>query len=129
MRLSTFIVLAVISYGDIARAECVLMDQGRCLEEADLGRCLLEVGGKKYLDGMCNIMTSEDGSISIGVGTEGRRNASKFFAYVNKNEDGTAEGTWNGIQAESHAQQRLGTLRQEGDACWVNSTSKVCGWR
>jgi hypothetical protein len=110
-----------------AGAVCTLRAEGKCLSKSEQGRCLLEVGGKKYLDGRCNIEISSDGSFSVGTGDRGP--ASRFFAYVNKNGDGRADGSWNGIRAGSHAHDSLGPLRQEGSACWVNSTAKVCAWR
>lgn len=110
-----------------AEATCTLRSEGHCLSESEEGRCLIEIGGKKYLNGRCNIEISSDGSFSIGTGD--RRRASRFFAYINKNEDGTAEGSWNGVHGGSHAHDSLGTLRREGSACWVNSTAKICAWR
>jgi len=106
---------------------CTLREEGKCLSESEQGRCLIEVGGKKYLDGRCNIEISADGSFSVGTGDRGR--SSRFFAYVNKNEDGTADESWNSIRAGSHAHDSLGPLRPEGSACWVNSAAKVCAWR
>jgi hypothetical protein len=96
---------------------------GACLR----GRCLIEVGGRKYLSGPCNIDSAADGSFSIRTGNGGR--ASRYFAYVNLNGDGTAEGSWNGVQAESHAHESLGTLRRRGGACWANARARVCAWR
>ena len=91
------------------------------------GRCLIEVGGRKYLDGTCPTQES-DGMLTVGVGV-GRLKPTKFYAYVNINDDGnTARGTWNGIGAASHAHDELGELKREGSACWVNSTAKVCAW-
>lgn len=94
------------------------------------GRCLLEVGGKKYLNGKCEISVDwSDGKItsfSIGTAlTDARR--SKYFAYVNEINEGM-EGFWNGVGGASHAQESLGLMKRQGEACWVNSTSKVCGW-
>jgi hypothetical protein len=113
MRVAAFLACVVLLSSNIASAATVR------------GRCLLEVRGKTYLDGICNIDRSEDGSFSIGTG-DGR--ASKFFAYVNKNDDGTADGYWNGIHAYSHADDNLGTLKQQG-ACWVNAAARVCAGR
>ncbi|WFT81302.1 MULTISPECIES: hypothetical protein [unclassified Methylobacterium] len=109
-----------------AGATCTLRSEGKCLSESGQGRCLIEVGGKRYLDGRCNIESDADGNFSVGTGD---RRSSKFFAYVNKNEDGTAEGSWNGARGGSHAHDSLGTLKPQGSACWANATAKVCAWR
>jgi hypothetical protein len=91
------------------------------------GRCLIEVGGRKYLDGTCPIHEAY-GTLTVGAGV-GRFKPTKFYAYVSINDDGnTARGTWNGISAASHAHDELGELKREGSACWVNSTAKVCAW-
>src|SRR5690348_6769326 len=83
------------------------------------GRCLIEVGGRKYLDGTCPI-DEADGTLTVGVAA-GRFKPTKFYAYVSINEDGkTARGSWNGIGAASHAHDDLGELKREGSACWVN---------
>jgi len=91
------------------------------------GRCLIEVGGKRYLDEPCNIDLGPDGSFSVGTGDGGR--ASRYFAYVSLDGDGTATGSWNGIHAASHAHDSLGTLTRQGGACWANARARICAWR
>jgi hypothetical protein len=44
-------------------------------------RCYLEVGGRVYLDGICNYESLGGGSFSIGTGDP----PSKYFAYVEIN--------------------------------------------
>ena len=48
-----------------------------------------------------------------------------FFAYVNKNEDGSAQGSWNKDASDTHAQAELGRLVRKG-ACWQNKRAKIC---
>jgi hypothetical protein len=89
------------------------------------GRCLLEVDGHVYLSATCNI-EFWDGGLSIGTGDSGAR--SKYFAFVNIKPDKVAQGYWNGVEGESHAQEDLGTLVRQG-ACWVNKRARVCAWK
>jgi hypothetical protein len=90
------------------------------------GKCLLKVDGRTYLDAICNIERSEDGSFSIGTG---ERSRSKYFAAVTVEPGaGRATGVWNGVTAESHAHEDLGTLTRRG-ACWSNARATVCAWR
>ncbi|MDH3031446.1 hypothetical protein [Methylobacterium fujisawaense] len=94
--------------------------------QASPGDCYLSVGSRTYLDGSCNIDLSPGGSFSIGAG---ERRRSRYFAMVNINEsDGTALAYWNGVDAESHAHDDLGTVVRRG-GCWVNSRAKVCAWK
>ncbi len=85
--------------------------------------CVIEVEGKTYLDGPCNFSPEKDGSFSIGTGDEAH--ATPFFAYVNKNDDGTAEAFWNEDAGIKKAQSPLGTVRQHG-ACWTNARARIC---
>lgn len=89
------------------------------------GRCRLEVSGKTYLNGPCNITTERGGSFQIGTG-ETRR--SKYFAFVYVDAEGAAEGYWNGTVTDDRAHERLGPLTRKG-ACWVNEDAKVCAER
>ena len=93
---------------------------------ADDGRCLIAVDGRIYLKGRCNVDVRSGGSFTVGVGEKSR---SKHFAYVNVERGSrTAQGYWNGREAESHAHEDLGTLRRVGP-CWLNMRAKICAWR
>lgn len=92
---------------------------------AGQGRCLLEVDGRAYLDSRCRIELFGDGGFSIGRGTT--RVGSRYFAVVNVQRAGLAEGFWNGPEAESHAHEALGALTRDG-ACWKNAKARVCAW-
>lgn len=83
--------------------------------------CLLEVGGRAYIDGPCDMSSEKDGSFYLG-----RKDAS-YFAYVEVNTiTGTAAGTWN--EGARHANTLLGELYKKG-ACWSNDKAKVCAWQ
>ena len=89
------------------------------------GQCLLQVGGKTFLKGLCEVTINDNrGSFAIGVGEFHR---SKFFAYVNMEDDG-AHGAWNGTPDSNHADTDLGKLKRDG-ACWVNATARVCAYK
>jgi hypothetical protein len=94
------------------------------LADASQGRCLLEVGGHVYLSGRCNI-ESWAGGFSIGTGESTR---AKYFAYVNIDPAGKAEGYWNGPNGEDHASYELPGLDRDG-GCWSNDHAKVCAWK
>ena len=95
------------------------------LAEAKTGRCILEVNGRSYLQGPCEItIQDKQGSFSIGAGPTHR---AKYFAYVNMDDDG-AHGYWNETPDASHAHADLGMLKRDG-ACWKNSTARVCAFR
>ena len=85
--------------------------------------CTLEVDGRTYLDGPCTFSPDKDGSFSIGTGDEAT--GKPFFAYVSKNEDGTAEAFWNEDAGVRKAQSPLGTVTRHG-ACWTNRRARVC---
>ena len=86
---------------------------------------MLQVKQKTYLDGPCAILTTDDqGSFSIGVGEKHR---SKYFAYVNIEDDG-AHGYWNEAPNATHAHTSLGILKREGPCC-KNDTARVCAYK
>jgi hypothetical protein len=87
-------------------------------------QCLLQVNGRTYIDRVCNGNFQKDGSFSLGTD---ERN-SPYFAYVNSNDDGSAEGYWNGEAWSSHAHDSLGTLFRSG-ACWQNAKARICAWK
>ena len=92
---------------------------------AFMGRCLLQVDHRAYLNGPCNIEMLGEGSFSIGTG----ENRSRYFAYVLVDRaTGRASGSWNGPSAASHAHEELGELTRQG-ACWVNARARVCAVR
>lgn len=85
------------------------------------GRCLLEVNGQKYLEGACQI---ERDAETLRVLPPGSR-LPGYFGYLIFDSATRAEGYWNGEPRATHAQNRLGTMRRDGD-CWVGSGGRVC---
>lgn len=94
-------------------------------ESALTGRCLLEVGGRVYIDGRCPINMSPDGSFTIGASESVPLT---FFAMVSITGKGLAEGHWNEDEGANHAHTPLGELRFDR-GCWQNETAKVCAWK
>jgi len=78
--------------------------------------CKLVVKGKAYIDGQCQFEADRDGSFRLFADT--------YFVYVTV-AGATAEATWNGDPANSHADAPLGTLTRKG-ACWENAGAKIC---
>lgn len=108
--------------GGIVLGVAAALLAGTGAASARMGGCTLQVDGRTYLDGPCNIDVQDGGSFSIGTG---RTDRSRFFAYVALDPDGTAQGHWNGTGGGSHAHDGLGQLRRQG-ACWVNGRARVC---
>jgi hypothetical protein len=93
-------------------------------ESTFTGRCLLEVGGRTYIDGRCPINMSPDGSFTIGASESAPLT---FFASVRITGKKLAEGHWNEEEGANHAHTPLGELRFDR-GCWQNETAKVCAW-
>jgi hypothetical protein len=87
------------------------------------GKCLLQVNGRTYIRGPCNVST-EGGGLSIGTQPDTSRRPITYFAIVQP--DG--QGFWNEERGANHAHTPLGTLTRNG-ACWFNQKAKVCAWR
>ncbi|CEJ14863.1 hypothetical protein BN1110_05198 [bacterium YEK0313] len=85
------------------------------------GRCLLEINGRTYLEGACQI---EQGSDTLrALPPDGRLPG--YFGYLVFDDATQAEGYWNGEPRASRAHNRLGTMRRDGD-CWVNAGARIC---
>lgn len=94
-------------------------------ENIFFGKCLLEVNGKKYIDGQCPISMGSDGSFSIGAAESVPL---RFFAMVFIIDKGLAEGHWNEEEGANHAHTPLGVLKYSR-GCWQNEAAKVCAWK
>jgi len=88
------------------------------------GRCLLQIRGRKYINGQCDITFIEKGTGSFEI-TESRKNG--YFAQVLIDND-NAQGYWNGQRGATHAHSSLGELVRSG-ACWENKIAKICAWK
>ncbi len=81
---------------------------------AKMGRCLLQVDKKTYLDGPCEIgINDKQGSFTIGVMDT---HPSKMPAYINMESDG-AHGLWNENARLQSCVNRARILKGHG-ACW-----------
>jgi hypothetical protein len=93
--------------------------------ESFVGKCLLQVKAKRYLDGDCQISLETDGSFVVrNVGTKGIT----YFAAVARTSPTGAEGFWNVTKGSLAAQTPLGEFKRKG-ACWQNAEAKVCAWK
>lgn len=89
------------------------------------GKCLLQVNGKKYINGTCPIAMENDGGFSIGAPEKG---PITYFAIISVTGKNKAEGFWNEEKGANHAHTPLGDLVRKG-ACWENKNAKVCAWK
>lgn len=90
-----------------------------------VGKCLLEVLGRRYIDGLCPIFMDPDGSFQIRAS---ENDPLTYFATVTIVGKGISDGHWNEESGASHAHTSLGTLHRNG-ACWENSMAKICAAR
>ena len=112
----------VVAMG-LALGAASLASSFACAKNAD---CLLEVDGKKYIDGVCRMTPSDHGSFQLG--TFGPSGDPQYFAVVNLDGPGRAEGYWNEERGAGHAHTPLGALAPAG-ACWTNAHARVCAWK
>ncbi|MDT2022425.1 hypothetical protein [Methylocella sp. CPCC 101449] len=87
--------------------------------------CLLEVQGRRVIDGACDFTAMPDGSFQISAK---RGQNIEWFAQVQVSERNVAQGYWNGEAGARHAHYNLGQLQASG-ACWSNATARVCAWK
>jgi hypothetical protein len=111
------IIMAVLAGGWLLATANVAM--------AFQGKCLLEVKGKKYLNGACSISMEADGGFQIGPPEKA---PDSYFAIVSVSGKDVADGFWNEERGANHAHTPLGKLERKG-ACWRNKTANVCAWK
>ena len=80
--------------------------------------CLLEVDGKKAIDGAC--YWGQHGTDKGSFVMEGNR----YFAYINVN-GSHASGSWNETPGSTHAHSDLGDIQREGK-CWESKKVRLC---
>ena len=88
--------------------------------------CLLEVDGKKFIDGVCRMTPGEHGGFELG--TFGPSGDLQYLAIVSLAGPGRAEGFWNEARGAARARTPLGALAPAG-ACWTNAHARVCAWK
>lgn len=82
--------------------------------------CFMSVGGRIILDGPCRFESFPGGSFTMGNDA--------YFAQVNVEKNGAAEGFWNEEKGATHAHTRLGDLTRKG-GCWENRSARLCAWK
>lgn len=87
---------------------------------AEPATCVLEVGGRSYIDGPCSFERLGDDNVSFKI----MGNAGDYFAYVYVEGDG-ATAHWNEIAGVNRAHTPLGELRRDG-ACWISDNVRIC---
>lgn len=80
--------------------------------------CVLEVDGKKVIDGAC--YWGPYGDYKDTFVMEGNR----YFAVVNVN-GSSASGSWNETPGSTHAHSGLGNMQRVGE-CWKGKIARVC---
>lgn len=80
--------------------------------------CLLEVNGKKAIDGAC--YWKQDDTDKSNFYLEGNR----YFAYINVT-GSNASGSWNETPGSTHAHSDLGEMQREGK-CWKSKNVRIC---
>lgn len=114
----------VCQAGPVARAEppaTLRLAQAGSATYSGPGRCLLQINGRKYLEGACQIERDSDTLRALPPG--GRLPG--YFGYLIFDGAARAEGYWNGEPGANHAHNRLGVLRRDGD-CWANAGARIC---
>ncbi|MGO7347457.1 hypothetical protein ACCS92_08960 [Rhizobium ruizarguesonis] len=81
--------------------------------------CLLQVDGKKVIDGACSW-----GPYG-GIGSDFVMEAEGYFAILSTEKGSTARGYWNGERNASHAHSDLGELKKSGN-CWTGPKVRLC---
>lgn len=74
----------------VALTASIAISTNASLAREKTAQCYLQVDGKSYLDQPCNFSMEKDDSFTIGTTSENGSFRMPFFAYVNKNEDGTS---------------------------------------
>ncbi|MES5099265.1 hypothetical protein ABUK73_13635 [Agrobacterium sp. BA1120] len=97
-----------------ATSDDSVVDQGAL----NCKNCLLQVNGKKAIDGACHWSGSSLDKNSIYMQANG------YFAYIEINQS-TADGWWNETPGSTHAHSELGEMKREGQ-CWKNKNVRLC---
>ena len=99
------------------------------------GRCLLQIDGRKYINGHCAYQIDSDGSLELDGPHQIWEDPSKFPQGLSNDyfvqldvKGSSADAFWNEEIRNSHAQAYLGNLKRHG-ACWTNARTKVCLWK
>ena len=88
-------------------------------------KCLLEVDGRKYISGLCDVSIID----SAGSFVVTERSRAPYFAYViiDPDDKTPADGSWNRVRGADHAHAPLGSrVLRFREGCWSNESAKVC---
>ena len=86
--------------------------------------CLLQVDGKRYIDGSCHVTEVPRGFLIAGP--------SRHLAVVWPDQIDSRRGhaAWDGNFHNGPAQAvPLGEVRRDGISCWRNVHTRICVWR
>ena len=81
--------------------------------------CLVNVMGKAYIDGSCDLQPGQGGSFRVQSGA--------YFALVSVKGKDLAEANWSSERPDSKVLTPLGEVRRSG-GCWENPLARVCAW-
>jgi hypothetical protein len=86
--------------------------------------CLLEVDGRRYIDGSCHVTEVPRGFLIAGP--------SRHIAVLRPDPINSSRATaaWDGNFHNGPAQAvPLGDVRRDGISCWRNVHTRICVWR
>jgi len=84
--------------------------------------CLLEIDGKKYIDGICEFTPGSGGDFQIS----GKNHYFAQLGIYDRGDDSSlASLNWNANPRSIKAHAFVGDVRRNG-ACWENKRSKIC---
>src|SRR4051812_24155516 len=82
--------------------------------------CLVEIDGRRHVDGSCEAFRDPEGRLLLGDG----RVAALVRPHLGDSDN--ASGAWQG-RSEGRARD-LGLLERDGVFCWRNARARVCAW-
>lgn len=87
---------------------------------AGSGTCLVEVDGRRFVDGSCRVATGPDGRVSMHDSRRG------YWVVIDREHGREARAAWNGRFADRP--EPLGVMWREGPSCWRNHRGRICAW-
>lgn len=81
--------------------------------------CLVEIDGRRAIDGPCRLQTAPSGRTLI----EGR---SGQKVSIGREFGRESRAAWNGRYGDRV--ESLDTMRRTGPSCWENHRGRICAW-
>jgi hypothetical protein len=108
--------------GVIALALALALAAGPAL--AKPGRCLVEIEGRRFVDGPCRVERNPDGGVHLrGDGPE------PYTIRLGPEYAERAPAFWSGRYGRGeHTREPLGTVARTGPTCLANARAKFCFW-